>query len=117
MRYRKLDANGDYVLGGTGAFLVNSPEAVAQAVSTRLNLWLGEWFINTADGTPWLTEVLGKMQNGRNPDAAIKQRILGTQGVKEITAYSSIYDGNARKISVTATLSTIYGSVTITETL
>lgn len=117
MRYRQLDANGDYVLGGTSVFLVNSPEAVAQAVLTRLNLWLGEWFINTTDGTPWLTEILGKIQNGKNPDAAIKQRILGTQGVQEITNYSSTYNGNARTFSVTATLSTIYGAVTITETL
>lgn len=117
MRYRQLDANGDYVIGGTGVFLVNSPEAVAQAVSTRLRLWLGEWFINTTDGTPWLTEILGKRQDGRNPDAAIKQRILGTQGVKEITAYSSSYDGATRSLSVSATLNTIYGVATITETL
>ena len=100
MRYRKLDASGDYTLGGASAFLVNSPEAVAQAVST-----------------PWLTEILGKIQQGRNPDAAIKQRILGTQGVTEITDYTSTFDGTTRKLSVTATINTIYGAATISETL
>jgi len=117
MRYRKLDASGDYTLGGATAFLVDSPEAVAQAVSTRLSLWQGEWFIDTSDGTPWMQEILGKIQQGRNPDAAIKQRILGTQGVVEITDYTSTFDGTTRKLSVTATLNTIYGAATISETL
>jgi hypothetical protein len=117
MRYRKLDASGDYTLGGAAAFLVDSPEAVAQAVSTRLSLWQGEWFIDTSDGTPWMQEILGKIQQGRNPDAAIKQRILGTQGVVEITDYTSTFDGTTRKLAVTATLNTIYGAATISETL
>lgn len=117
MRYRKLDASGDYTLGGGGAFLVNTPEAVAQAVLTRLRLWRGEWFIDITDGTPWATDVLGKVRQGRNPDAVIKQRILGTEGVTEITSYSSTFDGDTRKLSVTATINTTYGAATISETL
>ena len=117
MRYRKLDAAGDYQLGGAAAFLVNSPDAVAQAVSTRLDLSQGEWFIDVTDGTPWLQDILGKRQQGRNPDATIKQRILGTPGVNALTAYSSTFDGLTRTLTVAATLDTIYGSATITETL
>ena len=115
MRYRKLDANGDYVLG-SNAFLVNSPETVAQAVRTRLDLWLSEWFVDTKDGTPWNERVLGKRLPGKNPDTAIKQRILGTPGVKQITGYSSSFDGDTRKFSVAATLDTIYGAATIQVT-
>lgn len=117
MRYRKLDAAGDYQLGGAAAFLINSPDAVAQAVLTRLNLSQGEWFIDITDGTPWLQDILGKRQQGRNPDAAIKQRILGTPGVNSLTAYASTYDGSTRKLAVSATLDTIYGTATITGTL
>ncbi|MGE4978545.1 hypothetical protein AB8914_22915, partial [Yersinia enterocolitica] len=33
MRYRREDENGDYTFGqGDNTFLINSPEAVAQAV-------------------------------------------------------------------------------------
>lgn len=117
MRYRKLSASGDYTLGGQAAFYVNTPEAVAQAVSTRLRLWLGEWFVDTTDGMPWLTDVLGKRFQGRNPDAVIKERILGTQGVLEIASYSSDFNGETRKLSVTASINTIYGAATISETL
>lgn len=117
MRYRKLDANGDYTLGGIGAFYLNQPETVAQAVLTRLKLWRGEWFLNTEDGTPWMTEILGKRRAGTNPDAAIKQRILETQGVTEIADYSSSFDGNSRTLSVTCTLNTQYGSTVVSVTL
>jgi len=115
MRYRQLDANGDYMLG-QNAFLVNSPQAVAQAVQTRLALWLGEWFIGVTDGTPWDQQILGKNLTGRNPDAAIKQRILSTPGVTEIVSYSSNFDGNARTLSVNATINTVYGQTTIQVT-
>ncbi len=117
MKYRKLDASGDYSLGSGADFLSNSPEAVAQAVLTRLRLWLGEWFVDTSDGTPYLTEILGKRKGGKNPDGAIRQRILGTTGVTEITDYSSSFDGSTRKFTVSATITTDYGTATITETL
>lgn len=117
MRYRKLDADGDYTIGTGVDFLVNSPETVAQAVKTRLALWRGEWFVDTRDGTPWATDILGKRLRGRSPDSAIKQRILGTEGVLSIESYSSTFDGESRRFSVTTTISTIYGTTTLSETL
>jgi hypothetical protein len=104
VRYRQLDANGDYPLNLP--FLYNSPAVVAQAVLTRLRLWQGEWFADTSDGTPYLQNVLGKTAQA-SPDVYIKQRILETPGVNAIVSYSSTLNGRA--LSVTATLDTIYG--------
>ncbi len=117
MRYRKLDVNGDYTLDNGAAFFVDTPEAVAQAVLTRLRLWQGEWFIDITDGTPWNSEILGKRQQGISPDTAVRTRILQTKGVTEILSYSSSFDGNTRKLAVTATVGTVYGTATITEVL
>lgn len=117
MRYRKLDANGDYTIGTPKDFLINTPEAVAQAVTTRLKLWRGEWFVDLQDGTPWMQEILGKRQRGKSPDGAIKKRILGTQGVTELTAYSSSFDGNTRQLVISATINTLYGVAKISERL
>ncbi len=117
MRYRKLDTDGDYVFGGQSAdFLADSPEAVAQAVLTRLKLLRGEWFLDTSAGMPWTTEVLGKYTGGAY-DAAIRQCILGTQGAAEITDYASTLDSGQRKLTVTATLDTLYGPTQIQVTL
>lgn len=117
MKYRKLDANGDYTFGTGGDFFQNTQEAVAQAILTRLRLWKGEWFIDITDGTPWNEEVLGKRYKTRNPDGAIKSRILGTEGVLEIISYSSTFDGNTRSLSVQCTVNTIYGQTAINEVL
>ena len=114
MRYRQLSATGDYTVGLP--FYTNSPNAVAQAIETRLKLWLGEWFVDQTDGTPWLTQILGPRAS-RNPDAAIKQRILGTPGVVSIQSYSSSYDGSTRNLTVLATVQTHYGSTTVSVTL
>lgn len=115
MRYRKEDADGDYVLGGAAAFLVDSPEAVAQAVVTRLRLIRGEWFLDTTAGMPW-DQVLGKNTQG-TADTAIRQCILGTQGVVEITEYSSSFDEDTRALTVVATITTIYGITTVQVSL
>jgi hypothetical protein len=114
MKYRALDSLGDYTVGRP--FLVNSPGAVAQAIGTRLKLWRGEWFVDLSDGTPYNEDVLGKRSN-RNPESAIKQRILATPGVTAITTFSSSFDGDSRLLTINATVDTLYGPVTVSEVL
>lgn len=116
MRVRALDANGDMTAGhGQADFLINSPEAVAQVVRTRLLLLQGEWFLDTTDGLAFSTAIAG-YNTSATYDLAIRERILDTQGVLAIEAYSSTRDAD-RRLSVAATISTIYGEATITETL
>lgn len=112
MKYRALTATGDYNMGASGQFLLNSPAAVAQAVLTRLRLVEGEWFLDNREGTPYPSQVLGYATQGTR-DLAIKERILGTQGVTEIIAYSSSVDRN-RTMTVFARINTIYGPTDLT---
>ena len=117
MRYRALDPNGDYRFGrGQTDFLVNSPEAVAQAVKTRLLLEQGEWFLDTQEGTPYQTRILGK-DGWREADWAIRERILATQGVTEIVDYSSRLNPGTRTLTVQVTLKTLHGSATLQQVL
>ena len=111
MKYRALSPTGDYQFGHTGIFLTDSPQAVAQAITTRLLLWTGEWFLDSSEGTPYLDQVIGYGTQGTR-DLAIKDRILGTPGVMSILEYSSSVSN--RKMQVTATVETIYGSASIT---
>lgn len=115
MRYRRLSSDGDYVFGqGTSNFLIDSPECVAQAIKTRLLLLRGEWFVDTSDGTPYATDILGK-SNKTIRDREIRARILETPNVTEITEYSSsVVD---RALSVTATVNTAFGQTTVSAVL
>lgn len=117
MRYRKLDENDDYVFGGNlASFFIDQPEAPAQAVKTRLMLQLGEWFVDTSDGTPWKTKVLGKYTSATR-DPVLRNRILGTQGVSAISLYASQFDPETRQYDVQAQIDTVYGKTTIQETI
>lgn len=90
-------------------FLINSPETVAQAVKTYLLLFLGEWYLNVNDGTPWFQGVIG-FHSQEEADQTLIQTILGIQGVQNVTNWKSSVDPTTRKYtSVSANLQTIYG--------
>lgn len=115
MRYRALDAAGDYTMGAAGQFLKDSPSCVAQAILTRLRLWAGEWFLDLSEGTPYKEQVLGYGTQGTR-DLAIKERILGTPGVTELLSYSSSVSPD-RKMQVVARVQTQYGEASFTATI
>jgi hypothetical protein len=115
MRVRQLSPTGDYAFGsGQANFLVNSPQAVAQIVETYLRLWLGEWYLNTNDGTPWLEGVFG-YNSKDEADQTLIQTILGInfggqQLVQNLDNWQSTQDPSTRHYSsLSATLYTIYG--------
>lgn len=111
MRIRMQDTNGDMVFGqGQNNFYVDQKEGVGQLIQTRLRLWYGEWFADTTDGVPYAQDVLGKS----SPDVyneVIKDRILSTTGVSDITAYTSTEDRTTRKLTISVSVNTIYGPV------
>lgn len=115
MRYRREDANGGYTFGqGDDTWLINSPEAVAQAVKTRFLLWYGQWFLDTTEGTPWIQSVLGK-QKPETYNLAIRRRILETRGVNSIIAFDTTLNTSSRRVVFTATIDTLYGTTTVTS--
>ncbi|MEI2267162.1 hypothetical protein [Erwinia sp. CGal63] len=115
MRYRREDSSGDYTFGkGDDAFLVNSPECVAQAIKTRLQLWYGQWFLDTTQGTPWLQSLTGK-QNSQAMELVLRQHILATEGVTSILAFKSTFSPSSRRAVITVTVETRYGTTTVTS--
>lgn len=114
MRYRKLTANGDYSFGnGQLDFWRDVPEAVGQSVKTRLLLWLGEWFLNIEEGTPFMQGILGKYSKSV-ADTTIQDRVLDTTGVVTILDYVSDVNPDTRVMSVTTLkVDTIYGPTAV----
>lgn len=112
MRYRKLTASGDMTFGHQqNDFWINQPEAVAQAVWTRLQLQLGSWFQDINDGTNWKGAILG-VRTTLTRDAEIKSRTMLTTGVTAMDNYSSSIDPNTRAWSASFGLETAFGPYT-----
>lgn len=112
MRYRKLDAKGDMVFGHGRADYLTGAEAVAQSVLTRLRLWRKEWYLDTSEGTPYLSNVLGRGTESSSV-STLQERILKTNGVKRITAIDVNVDSVTRKTTFTVTLDTDFGEVVV----
>jgi len=118
MKYRKLSPSGDYTFGnGLKNFYINEPNAVGQAVQTRLLLFLGDWYLDTTEGTPYFSGVLGK-SNQPQADIVIRDRTLNTSFggqllVTDITAFTSKLNPDTREYSVTETIDTIFGQAVV----
>lgn len=114
MTVRKLDENGDIVT--SGAIFISQTDEIAQTIRTRLRLFLGEYFRDITDGTPWFEQILGKGVNMSAREAALRNRIANTPGVIRLTAFSLDFPSvDARALTVTASVLTQYGIATVTE--
>lgn len=113
MTVRKLDENGDIVTQGTQ--FIGGVDEIAQTIRTRLRLFLGEYFRDISDGTPWFEQILGKGVSMDAREAALRNRIVRTPGVIRLTQFSTDFDVNTRKYTVTAGVLTTYGLATVTE--
>lgn len=109
MKYRKLDVNGDYVLGAKpdkGFF--HNTEAVLQAVVTRLNLLLGEWWEDQDDGLPLFEEIIGQYNDVETVELIITERIIETEGVSNVTDINCYVNADSRQFIYTASIVTVF---------
>lgn len=113
MTVRKLDENGDIVT--QGVIFINGQQEIEQTIRTRLRLFLGEYFRDITDGTPWFEQILGKGTSQSAREAALRNRIARTPGVIRLTSFSTDFDLNTRKLTVTASVLTSFGIATVTE--
>lgn len=104
MTVRKLDSDGDLALGAEEFLTGYTAEEVAQNVLTRLKFFLGEWFLDTTDGTDWFGSVLGKGSVLASRESVIRQRILLAPGCAGMTAFSLTTDIATRELAVTASI-------------
>jgi len=113
MRYRRLSDVGDFTFGsGQANFLRDTPETVAQAVVTRLGLWLEEWFLDLSEGTPYVQAALGKY-TAQTIEPAMRQRILETENVTGLVAFDLQLDPDERKVTIQARIETTFGPTTV----
>lgn len=107
MRVRRLDESGDLIT--RGKMFLTGREAIAQTVVTRLKLFLGEYFRDVTDGTPWFQQILGKFENLNAVEAILRNRIARTPGVVRLLSFEVDYNLDARSLSVRSMILTVYG--------
>lgn len=109
MTVRALDENGDIVTRGVQ--FIGGQDEIAQTIKTRLALFLGEYFRNIKEGTPWYEQILGKFVSLDVVEAVLRARIANTPGVIRILSFTADFDLDSRKYSVTSVVLTKYGDL------
>ena len=100
-----LDSNNDLdITNNRIRFTRTSSELIKQRIHIKLNTNKGEWKFNTLFGLPWITsnnekQLIGK-QDRSFVDATVKEAIRSTEGVVEISEFSSSLDTKVRSYTL-----------------
>ena len=108
--YRKLDENGDYMIGTQGEMLTGL-EAIAQAIKTRLRVVRGEWWESDNGALPYFSGIMGQKGVSQSAlDLQVIARIMDTVGVINVYDISSSFED--RKYRFSCKVRTVYGTTT-----
>lgn len=88
-----LIANGDMSMA-TGV------DAIEQDLQQRLQVWLGEWFLDTSVGLPYKQSILVKNPNLDVIQADFVNETLDTPGITQMLDFQFNYDPVARTLAV-----------------
>ena len=114
-----VDVNiSDIVLTDDGdIMLIDNAERVAQQIVISLRFWLGEWFLDTCLGVPYLEYVLIKNPNINHVRQVIAEAIMQVTGVSKVDRLDFDYDAPNRALSVIYEVETDKGLITRKEVL
>jgi hypothetical protein len=87
----------------------NNP--VLQDILQRLSMFLGEWFMDNTQGTPWFQQILVKSPDLAAIDAIFKNIILSTPGVMQLNGFKFTPNLSARLLSVTFSVLSTSGKI------
>nr|DAR09328.1 MAG TPA: baseplate wedge protein [Caudoviricetes sp.] len=108
---------GDLIVRNGDLMIVNNGERVAQQVLITLREWLGEWFLKTSDGVPYLEYILVKNPNEAHVRQVLSEAIQSVEGVKGVTELEFAFNRILRTLTLSYEIDTDYGFITKKEVL
>lgn len=113
-----LHANDHDILIKDGDFLlIDNAERVAQQIKVKLLTFLGEWFLDTTWGVPYLEYILVKQPNQELIKQILSEQISSVDDVKSLNALELDYQVKVRTLIINYEVSTEYGLITRKEVL
>ncbi len=80
--------------------LVDDVEQIMQNLAIRLRFFLGEWYLNITVGLPYYQLFFIKAPNEIQIESVLKEEIVTTRGIAELTSFSSNFDSRRRIFTV-----------------
>lgn len=114
------EATNDLAFDALGALrTVAGKEAVGQHARQRFMSFVGEWFLDTSAGLPWLPgnrtgfAILGNYDQGP-AESVMKAEIRATPGVMELLAFEARITRPSRGLIVDVEIDTVAGPTIVT---
>lgn len=82
-------------------FTETTTEHMAQKIETNVLVQLGEWFLNTDLGFPWLSEVLKNNPDMKKVRTLYVNYLLNIPGVSDVLSLEFENDSSIRKLTGT----------------
>jgi hypothetical protein len=107
-----LDASNNLVLARDAA-------AIGEHAKQRMKMFVGEWFLDTTAGLPWLPRpgafaIFDRPYLAGQSEALIKAEILDTPGVVGIERFEARVDRATRGLVIDAEIVTAFDTAAIT---
>lgn len=103
-------ATHDLQIGSNGDLqLADGAWRVAQQIKVTLLTFLGEWFLDTSFGVPYLEDILVKAPRWGAINALLRARIIDVPSVLRVTRLDLTFDRSARHLVVTFEATTAEG--------
>ena len=107
MKFRNLDANGDWTWGaGLGNYAIND-QAIGLNIQTRVLSWVNDCFFDMTAGIDWYTR-LGTRGQRELLETELRRIILQSSGVTGLISFDTILNG--RNFSANYNITTIYSA-------
>lgn len=113
MQTLQLDSNNNLVITRGVLSIIDGIDACAQDTKTRVGLVRGENPYDTTEGADYYNELLPKLGGIEYIREEIRERIQASEEIVGIKSLSIETNSDARTMTVTADVATIYGDITI----
>jgi len=114
MKDLMLDLNeNDLLIANFDLSIVDGLDQIRQKLQIRLQFFYGEWYLDTTQGVKYFDEIFIKNPTLARIQSILKSVITDTPGVNELLSMTCDLDKTKRQLSVTFTVNTIYGDLTM----
>jgi hypothetical protein len=86
-------------------------EHLTLVVMHELSLFLGEWFMDTAKGIPYLPESSRKSAHRTLLETAIRTKLTSITGIKRVTQFVPQYDSRERFLQISFSAESDFGTL------
>jgi hypothetical protein len=108
------DINADISISGRDFVPVSGVDAIRQHMEIRLRTFLGEWFLDTTVGVPYIQEVFStKIPDTDLIRSIIRREVIKTPGVLSADTLGVSLDTATRNLTIELDATTTDGNVTI----